>query len=906
MRTGLLFEAARRHSRGRVAPPSHPDRTPLSPRATANDNGAMTRATSPSCSGGDTGSPSRQQVRSAKECARLTATTPRKKTGKRAPVNSGARVRGSGGGSGRKRVRSRARISVGTKQSQSRLQTQVEERLATADLDKEHGEQLAKAEEESRRRRKRLPDEACAEARQNAPGPASGLRRQSLGGKSRQVGSTETQGRAMPCRKPVCGWVTTTPGHQCNKCPEGVTHWAEDRLCTACHRPPSERGFVHLHVKRIDSARSLLADLPSGEAGVVAMLRQFNPQPGGCLCQRDGCLMARLGRHEKNKATHTCQGPGDNMPCSVSGVKKKQGRWYSVSGDEEGGRVRVSAGGGGMVCQACNQRRARERKKSLSVRQPGDGGSGVAGASSSSQAPAIGRADVVGSSTQRTRTGKGASTDEGSGIATGRALGRHVKAASIVRSRVEGSVKGGEILFWKDVAKWLTAERAKLGEERLQGGSVREKVKQMFDSIGRSSDCNARVVDIRGSRGAGGDGREKALCLFPKDLSDEAVVGYLLRMRKAEGATLKSELERVAQDPADPHDPVFEEERMAVVKTAGEIVRRDIELEKSLHNARPPGQSNINVEELERPVERTADTLLAMPPTTLGFFQSVTDVDLNVEQNPADPPKDAGPCKVWERGWREEFEKGIGVMDRPSPATAGSMGETTVGSAGGAGSGDVGAISGGVPVLPASETRARAVDKFNRCCRSIRRRLTVMCTSVVKSVLGSRYMPSHAIKATQWAKSKNTPRPVLNFIAEHLGCATDSQVYHRESKFARVVEDSNLLAKCAKCAAFSQDNVDFEPRVGVRQGEGPYIPCVACVANWVGEEVGTLHDAGTLKRLSELSVDDILVGSDAAEGERRYGAFLATLFGAVSKSERIRSAEGGPLWCFEAQLREAA
>ena len=55
-----------------------------------------------------------------------------------------------------------------------------------------------------------------------------------------------------------------------------------------------------------------------------------------------------------------------------------------------------------------------------------------------------------------------------------------------MRSRVEGSVKGGEILSWKDVADWLTAERAKLGEDKLQGGSVREKAKQMFDSIGRS------------------------------------------------------------------------------------------------------------------------------------------------------------------------------------------------------------------------------------------------------------------------------------------------------------------------------------------------------------------------------------------------------------------------------------
>lgn len=166
-----------------------------------------------------------------------------------------------------------------------------------------------------------------------------------------------------------------------------------------------------------------------------------------------------------------------------------------------------------------------------------------------------------------------------------------------------------------------------------------------------------------------------------------------------------------------------------------------------------------------------------------------------------------------------------------------------------------------------------------------------------------------AVHALAWHEGdpvgefEKNPRVVLDFLPEHSGWATDSQVYHRESKFARVVEDSNLLSKCAKCAAFSQDNCDSEPGVGVRQGAGPHIPCVACMALWAGVEVGMLDDASALKRIGDLSLDDILAGSDAAEGERRYGAFFATLLGAVSKSERMRSAEGGALWCCEAQLR---
>ena len=38
-----------------------------------------------------------------------------------------------------------------------------------------------------------------------------------------------------------------------------------------------------------------------------------------------------------------------------------------------------------------------------------------------------------------------------------------------VRAMVEDVVRRGEILYWQDVAAWVTAERAKLGMEELQG-----------------------------------------------------------------------------------------------------------------------------------------------------------------------------------------------------------------------------------------------------------------------------------------------------------------------------------------------------------------------------------------------------------------------------------------------------
>ena len=90
-----LVEALQRHNL--AGSTLQPGRTPLSPRASADANRATTPATPPRRSG-DTGSPSRQRLRSATICARLSATTPKRRAGKRAAVNSGARSKGSGGG----------------------------------------------------------------------------------------------------------------------------------------------------------------------------------------------------------------------------------------------------------------------------------------------------------------------------------------------------------------------------------------------------------------------------------------------------------------------------------------------------------------------------------------------------------------------------------------------------------------------------------------------------------------------------------------------------------------------------------------------------------------------------------------------------------------------------------------
>ena len=64
------------------------------------------------------------------------------------------------------------------------------------------------------------------------------------------------------------------------------------------------------------------------------MLRSHHPQPGQCLCRRNGCLISRLGQLQKERATPTRQGPGDGGQCQHKGRTKvstgKSGRGWRI------------------------------------------------------------------------------------------------------------------------------------------------------------------------------------------------------------------------------------------------------------------------------------------------------------------------------------------------------------------------------------------------------------------------------------------------------------------------------------------------------------------------------------------------------------------------------------------------
>lgn len=211
-----------------------------------------------------------------------------------------------------------------------------------------------------------------------------------------------------------------------------------------------------------------------------------------------------------------------------------------------------------------------------------------------------------------------------------------------------------------------------------------------------------------------------------------------------------------------------------------------------------------------------------------------------------------------------------------------------------------------VSLGPRTEEQVLHIDSLNRDRRSTHRRLLVMCTVVVRAILRGRHMGSHDIKGAQWAKSKGTCRDVINFVAEHGLWATTSQIQHREDFHARFVEDKDLLSRDAECAAIPLDNCDFDPRVGVGQGEGSHLPFIAATALTVGPDVGRMDDWWKVKSRGSFTVEDVLMGPerDREDGARRYNEFSAELYRGVFAEARNNSDRAAADTCFESELRK--
>lgn len=124
-------------------------------------------------------------------------------------------------------------------------------------------------------------------------------------------------------------------GHECERCPEGVVHLPDEKLCTACHRSADEKGFTHLGEKRVDSAAKVLAELSEPDA--ASAVRSYHPKVADCLCRRNDCLIQILTQREKKGSPKACLECKNSYPSNPSKGRRRSrgcGRWYPVVASE--------------------------------------------------------------------------------------------------------------------------------------------------------------------------------------------------------------------------------------------------------------------------------------------------------------------------------------------------------------------------------------------------------------------------------------------------------------------------------------------------------------------------------------------------------------------------------------------
>eukprot|EP00752_Nemacystus_decipiens_P014365 g12777.t1 len=419
-------------------------------------------------------------------------------------------------------------------------------------------------------------------------------------------------------------------------------------------RPACDMGFTHLGRDSVRAATELVAACRDGERTLPAgIISRYHPS-SSCICRRPDCFYEFFRAATKDGERRNCHS------CPAAGRAEK--RWYKVPPGDGGGT-------GKWQCHACYKRELAERDET--------GGT-------SSNGPAV--------------------------ILLDPPLQHPMKK---VREEVEGSVAAGNVVYWEDVYLRLAEERKAVFGQETSSKYGRDIVRKMFYAISEAGGSKARVVSEEGDT-IGVDGRERILCLLPNDLRDDLILKIVVETREAAKKEGKSALERALKRAED--NPEDVDARMAVVTSAGAIVRQDVQADKSLQNAPARGEKHRYAQELAMPLKPVLQALAGYPSTLVGMLQSVTLMGLQGDVVGGDP-KATQPAWVWDETWAsdaltdaEEEDPDFGGDDRvsPSPPAAESV----------------------------SDEAAARIEKENVKRRSRGRVLLMQFVSLVKGVLG--------------------------------------------------------------------------------------------------------------------------------------------------------------------------
>ncbi|CAM9985360.1 unnamed protein product [Sphacelaria rigidula] len=163
----------------------------------------------------------------------------------------------------------------------------------------------------------------------------------------------------------------------------------------------------------------------------------------------------------------------------------------------------------------------------------------------------------------------------------------------------------------------------------------------------------------------------------------------------------------------------------------------------------------------------------------------------------------------------------------------------------------------------------------------------------------------HDFHIAQVFKAHGTPMAVIDYVAAHGFCMTESMRYKREQFYAKWMMDRHVMALALRVAAIPWDNWDFRPTTSVT-GVGAHESTIAATCVALENLPGHLSLVHAHRRQGNLVAADITTGPSWHRDGQQWERFLSVFDDAAFRCAVARIAgEGGHIaTCLEIELRQ--
>ena len=356
-----------------------------------------------------------------------------------------------------------------------------------------------------------------------------------------------------------------------------------------------------------------------------------------------------------------------------------------------------------------------------------------------------------------------------------------------VRNKVIAAVRSGRVVEREDVESWLIDARIAANARVVVDKYTRDQAVGIINAVAADGTVDAERKDINCAEGTACDGRRKFIYVAPSAVASEAAVAAAVELRNMRVRV--RELERSVSHLSTQIEigPPVEhalrrvtaagsaEEKRAVVMAAGSIVRNDIANAQDLRNVTGDRDQKYAAD-ISRNIRPMTQFLADdTPPSLLALLSSLCHLKLS-----SDDPEFLLPTV---RVARNTGQGGSTTRIRTHRST------------------------------PQEKALRKKMRKRKRK-RQVGR-LYMLAQNLIKTVLGRGCRAMHDFHLAQVLKTHGMPVSVIDYMAAHGFCLTESMRYKREQYYVRWRLDKHLMALELTVAAFAEDNCDFRPTTSV-------------------------------------------------------------------------------------------